>query len=472
MARFTPSTRAQIGDADAEGQGDEAPAVVAAATASDATSTNAQDTSATNVHSTGIRAIGRADVHRITSGQVVLDLQSAVKELVENALDAGSTSIEIRFRNFGLDGFEVIDNGTGIQSDDYATVALKHHTSKIEDFHDLAQVTTFGFRGEALASLCALAQVTILTATKAQAPMGTLLEFSPDGSLRDSSKKLARQRGCTVTVGDLFHSLPVRRREFERNSKREYGKVQSLLQAYALISRGVRWSVVNLTDSGKRRNVALAISSAASGDWLFKNFASVFGAKSHLGMRDLSLQIEVDTASHTRRKLKQVVVGDRRRRPTKRVKRSDGGNDGEDQDEQQQDSGEDEDDAQTSDDADSASASASVQITGLISLPSKSSGRTSSDRQFFYINGRPWDNPKVSRVFNDVFRSFNHTTSTHVPVVIADFQLATDGYDVNVSPDKRTIFLHHEVQMLEALRVRAIEVQEEMDCGVFSVRQY
>lgn len=141
----------------------------------------------------GIKSISKSDIHRITSGQVVLDLQSAVKEVVENALDAGSTSIEIRFKNFGLDGFEVVDNGTGIKAEDYASVALKHHTSKLEDFHDLTQVTTFGFRGEALSSLCAHANVTILTATKEEAPMGTLLQFGQDGRLADSSKKMARQ---------------------------------------------------------------------------------------------------------------------------------------------------------------------------------------------------------------------------------------------------------------------------------------
>lgn len=158
---------------------------------------------------------------------------------------------------------------------EFAWSALKHYTSKIEDFDDLSYVRTFGFRGEALSSLCVLGKVTILTATREEAPMGTLLEFAQDGSIHDRSKKMARQvsplcrasshasctdnatasshkpqRGCTVSVSDLFHSLPVRRRELEKNCKREYGKAQSLLQAYSLISRGVRWQVVNISKEG------------------------------------------------------------------------------------------------------------------------------------------------------------------------------------------------------------------------------
>ena len=125
-----------------------------------------------------IRAIPTSDVHRITSGQVVLDLQTAVKELIENALDASASNIAINFRDYGADSFEIVDNGSGIDPSNYASVALKHYTSKLASFSDLAHVRTFGFRGEALSSLCALASVTIHTATSQQAPMGTVLRLT------------------------------------------------------------------------------------------------------------------------------------------------------------------------------------------------------------------------------------------------------------------------------------------------------
>jgi DNA mismatch repair protein PMS2 len=153
--------------------------------------------------------------------------------------------------------------------------ALKHHTSKLASFEDLGTVVTFGFRGEALSSLCALSSsVAVTTATTAQAPMGTILEFERSGKVKDRSGKTARKvcptisscsraahdsevskRGTTVMITGLFTPLPVRRKEFERNAKREYGKALTMLHAYALVpctkaNKGVRLTVSNHPDKG------------------------------------------------------------------------------------------------------------------------------------------------------------------------------------------------------------------------------
>ena len=128
--------------------------------------------------SASVKPIDRRTVHQICSGQVVLSLAVAVKELVENSLDAGATNIgnevgvvcrrghhhmydvlvlEVRLREHGLDLVEVSDNGSGVSEDNLEALTLKHHTSKIREFSDLeVGVATFGFRGEALSSLCAL----------------------------------------------------------------------------------------------------------------------------------------------------------------------------------------------------------------------------------------------------------------------------------------------------------------------------
>ena len=98
-----------------------------------------------------IAPIAAADVRRIAGAQVVPDMRAAVKELVENALDAQATSIELRFKEYGLDSIEVVDNGAGITKENYAALCQRHHTSKLATFEDLARVETFGFRGEALA---------------------------------------------------------------------------------------------------------------------------------------------------------------------------------------------------------------------------------------------------------------------------------------------------------------------------------
>ena len=103
-----------------------------------------------------VQAIDRKSVHQICSGQVVLNLATAVKELVENSLDAGATNIEIRLKESGSESLEVVDNGSGVEPGNFDALTLKHYTSKLRDFSDLASVDTFGFRGEALSSLCAL----------------------------------------------------------------------------------------------------------------------------------------------------------------------------------------------------------------------------------------------------------------------------------------------------------------------------
>ena len=135
-------------------------------------------------------------------------------------------------------------------------LALKHHTSKISTFEDLTTVETFGFRGEALASLCALCEhVTITTATEDSAPMGTILQLDRQGRVVDRTGRVARQRGTTVTLSGLFASLPVRRTELERHIKREYGKALNLLSAYALFpslgKQGMKFSVFHISENGQ-----------------------------------------------------------------------------------------------------------------------------------------------------------------------------------------------------------------------------
>ena len=122
--------------------------------------------------------------------------------------------------------------------------ALKHYTSKISTYADLSLLRTFGFRGEALSSLCALSNVHIITARADEAPKGSKLEFEISGKLKGISV-VASQKGTTVVVEKIFGNLPVRRKELERNIKREYNKVLGILNAYACISTGVKFSVSN-----------------------------------------------------------------------------------------------------------------------------------------------------------------------------------------------------------------------------------
>uniref|UniRef100_K1QM63 Mismatch repair endonuclease PMS2 n=1 Tax=Magallana gigas TaxID=29159 RepID=K1QM63_MAGGI len=224
-----------------------------------------------------IKAIDKKSVHRICSGQVVLTLATAVKELVENSIDAGATSVgkinEIKLKDYGLESVEVSDNGSGVEENNFEGLTLKHHTSKLQDFTDLINVGTFGFRGEALSSLCALSSLTVTTKHK-DASVGTKLEFDYNGKIKTRTPH-ARQGGTTVLLQDLFSTLPVRHKEFQRNIKKEFSKMVQVLTSYCIISTGVRITCSNQTKKGGRSTVV----SSSGNKTLRENIADVFGPK-------------------------------------------------------------------------------------------------------------------------------------------------------------------------------------------------
>ncbi|CAN4091435.1 unnamed protein product [Withania somnifera] len=245
-----------------------------------------------------IKPINKALVHRICAGQVILDLPSAVKELIENSLDAGATSIRVSLKDYGAESFQVIDNGCGISPHNFKVLALKHHTSKLSDFPDLQSLATFGFRGEALSSLCAL--------------------------------------------GDLT--------------------------AYALISKGVR---LVCTNSALKNAKSVVLKTQGSGS-LKDNIITVFGMNIFTCLEPL-----------------KECISDGCTWPQLR------------------------------------------------------------DRQYFFVNGRPVDMPKVGKLVNELYRGAN---SRQYPIAIMNFAIPPRAFDVNVTPDKRKIFLSDEGSILRSLR--------------------
>ncbi|KAI1321801.1 hypothetical protein EDD11_000077 [Mortierella claussenii] len=379
-----------------------------------------------------IRAIDKESVHRICSGQVVLDMATAVKELLENSLDAGSTSIVIKFRQSGLESITVTDNGCGITDVNLETLALKHYTSKLRSFNDLAQVRSFGFRGEALSSLCALAQLTVTTSTGTSLT-GVLVEYNSDGLIQ-SKTPTPMTKGTIVKICNLFEGMPVRRNEFVKNIKREFAKCIGLIQAYALIVPNVRISCVSQVDK-KPAVTQIATSGNAS---VRQNIINVFGPKAMIDVVDFELKLVEGTSGSGN---------------GNRVKSE------EDNPKDQKEDDQDEDD--NNDDDDELNQKGDIVLTGYISSPAFGKGRSSADRQYIFINGRPCVLPKIARVINEVYHSFNTNQS---PFLVANLILPTSYYDVNVSPDKRTIFLHNERMIVEELRNKLTELFEPSRC--------
>ena len=199
--------------------------------------------------SPAIQQIDVSSVHKICSGQVVLDLATAVKELIENSLDAGAKNVEIRLKEHGRELIEVSDDGSGILESNFEGLALKHHTSKLRQFSDLTVVDTYGFRGEALSSLSALSNLVITTLNEAS-PIGYKLEFDHNGKLTLQTPT-ARECGTTVSVSDLFYTLPVRYKEFQRNFKKDFTKMCHIIFAYTLVNPNVRFTCTNIVNKKK-----------------------------------------------------------------------------------------------------------------------------------------------------------------------------------------------------------------------------
>lgn len=289
---------------------------------------------------------------------------------------------------------------------------MKHYTSKLRNYDDLSNLETFGFRGEALSSLCALSDFRIITAQAHEAPKATKLEFEHSGKLKSTSV-VAGTRGTLVSVEKLFHNLPVRRRELEKNIKREYGKVLGLLQAYACVSTNVRFSVKSLMGKGKSAVVFATKSNATTKE----NIANIYGAKSISALMPLDLELEFEPSRPLGR-LSKRSNGDESREPNK------------------------------------------IFVSGHISRPIFGEGRTTPDRQAFFVNGRPCGLPQIAKAFNEVYKSFNVSQS---PFIFADFRMDTSAYDVNVSPDKRTILLHDAAALIESLKENLVSLFERQE---------
>jgi DNA mismatch repair protein MutL len=170
-------------------------------------------------------------INQIAAGEVVERPASVVKELVENAIDAGATVIDVLLENGGKKLIEVRDNGSGMSHDDALLALERHATSKIAGFDDLAQVRTLGFRGEALPSIASVSRFT-LTTCDGSADAAIEIECDPLTGTR-TSRPAARDRGTTISVRELFENVPARRK-FLKSANAEFRSIVTVVSSYAL----------------------------------------------------------------------------------------------------------------------------------------------------------------------------------------------------------------------------------------------
>ena len=185
-----------------------------------------------------IAVLPSAVIDQIAAGEVIERPASVVKELVENALDAGARSIDIAADDGGRARIRVADDGCGMTREEALLAVTRHATSKIRALDDLVGVASFGFRGEALPAIASVSELELETA--AQDGAGTRLTSA--AGERAAVSEVARRRGTTVTVSRLFHNAPARLR-FLRSARSEWRAISELATSIALVRRGVRLSL-------------------------------------------------------------------------------------------------------------------------------------------------------------------------------------------------------------------------------------
>lgn len=169
--------------------------------------------------------------NQIAAGEVVERPASVVKELLENSLDAGATQIDIEIEQGGLRLIRIHDNGAGIFAEDLPLALSRHATSKVSNLFDLENLTSLGFRGEALPSIASVSRLQIIT-RRHDATQASCIEVSDNGDISEV-RPAAHPPGTTVVVADLFCNTPARRR-FQRAAKTEFSHIQDIVQRIAL----------------------------------------------------------------------------------------------------------------------------------------------------------------------------------------------------------------------------------------------
>lgn len=188
-----------------------------------------------------IHVLDQVTIDKIAAGEVIERPASIVKELVENAIDAGATSVKIEIKDGGISLIRIMDNGCGIPKEEVQSAFLRHSTSKIETVEDLSSIDSLGFRGEALSSIAAVTRTELITKPE-DAELGT--KYVIEGGKEVSLEETGAPNGTTFLVHQLFYNVPARRK-FLKTPMTEAGHVQDLLMHLALSHPEVAFQFIN-----------------------------------------------------------------------------------------------------------------------------------------------------------------------------------------------------------------------------------
>ena len=226
-----------------------------------------------------INVLSKQVAELIAAGEVIERPGSVIKELVENAIDAGAKSITVEIHNGGVTFMRVTDDGIGIEREDVRNAFLRHATSKILKEEDLDSIATLGFRGEALASICAVSRVDILT-KNVNEDEGT--RYIIEGGEEKAFEPVGCPQGTTFVVRDLFYNVPARMK-FLKKDVAESNNIASLMDRIALSHPEVSFTFI--------RDGKSMLKTSGNGD-LYTAILQVFGKQFAVGLIETSYEYQ------------------------------------------------------------------------------------------------------------------------------------------------------------------------------------
>ncbi|SNT69706.1 DNA mismatch repair endonuclease MutL [Psychrobacter sp. LV10R520-6] len=250
-----------------------------------------------NNSNTRITKLSPLLINQLAAGEVVTRPSAVVKELLENAIDAGATSIEVRITQGGMGMIEVVDNGVGIHPDDMVMAITRHATSKVADIANLHGISTLGFRGEALAATAAVARLT-LTSSHDDSGIGRQLQVA--GVLADTPTltPVVHTQGTTITVKDLYFNVPARRGNL-KSIGTEFTHIETIVREVALARADVTLSLYH--DQKKRLTLSATSIGSPVGNAVDSNdsYLPLSRLEQALGLSltDNALEVMVDLSS-------------------------------------------------------------------------------------------------------------------------------------------------------------------------------
>ena len=242
-----------------------------------------------------IKALDQQLVNRIAAGEIIQRPFNALKELIENCLDAGSTSINIQIKEGGLKLIQIQDNGCGIDKEDLKIICERFTTSKLKEFEDLKSINTFGFRGEALASISHVSRLTIITRTESS-PCAFKASYSEGLLTKDGIKACAAaSRGTQIIVEDLFYNSGIRRNAL-RNSSEEFSKIYEVVSRYAIHNYHVSFSLKKIGESSMDIKTQGSLASTKKArcpeneTFLLDNISMIYGSELRKELERVSIE--------------------------------------------------------------------------------------------------------------------------------------------------------------------------------------